>query len=64
MVDAIRQFNEPACQLLEERNAQYYSSRGAARALADYRKDGMAPHEAEQEMLGYIRSEGLPEPQR
>ena len=64
VADAIRQFNEPARQLLEERNAQYYSSREAARALADYRKDGMGPDEAEQEMLAYIRSEGLPEPQR
>ncbi|MDX3910886.1 MAG: hypothetical protein QHC67_13865 [Sphingobium sp.] len=63
VMETIRDFNEPAREMLAEEDEQYGSNRMAYKSFEDYISDGMSEDEAALEVTEEAEAEGLPEPE-
>jgi hypothetical protein len=62
IVDAMREFNKPAYEILRERNAKFASKETYTKSLADYIADGLNRRQAERSAQADVQAEGLPAP--
>jgi hypothetical protein len=62
VMDVIRDFNEPARALLEERDVNYAAKRIGYRSFLDYMEEGYSRDESRRGALEDVAAEGLPSP--
>lgn len=63
IVDAMREFNKPAYELLAERNPKFASKKRYTKSLVDYMQSGLTRREARGAALEDVAVEGLPAPE-
>lgn len=62
VVEAMREFNKPAWEILQERKPSYASKKAYTSSLADYIAEGLTRKQAERSAQADVQAQGLPQP--